>query len=179
MKIKNLSLPNPVLGKNDDVEGTYQVEAVVELGREEIKVSLKHNHSNKTLLEKIEKKQAIYTTEIICTKTDFRKTFKSSEKNQVIILSANELRDRVDVQFFITSEEEITDYKIEGSNPDYENATFVISKGDVLAYGGDIFFIAAKAYALMTVSSFMVIVSSDEEEGPMYIDLSDDEKVIL
>ena len=83
------------------------------------------------------------------------------------------------MQFFITAEEEIPDYEIIGSNPDYGNSTFFISKGDVLAYGGDTFFIAAKAYALMTVSSFMVIEASDEEKGPMYVDLSDDEKVIL
>lgn len=179
MKIKNLSLPNPVLGKNDDVEGAYRVEFLFELGREEIKVSLNHDLSNKTLLEKIEKKQVIYTTEVICTKTDFRKTFKSLNANQAIVLSTSELRDRVDLQFFITSEEEMPDYKIEGSNPDYGNETFLINKGDVLAYGGETFFIAAKGYALMTVSSFMIIVSSEIEEGPMYIDLSDDEKVII
>lgn len=179
MKINILSLPHPVLGRKDDVDGKYEVDASWELGREKIKLNILHKLVNNTLREMMKNNKVNFCTEVACAKTHYRNTFVSSEDKQEIILSASDLRDKVDVNFFITAKENMGNYKIDGANSDYGNNLFEIEKGDVLAYGGTTFFIAAKAYALMTVASFMVIDKYDEQEGPIHIDLEDDDKVII
>lgn len=179
MKINNLSLPHPVLGIGDDVRGSYNVGFQYKLERDKITLYIKEELFNRTLKNLVETKKALFTVEVNCYQTFYRKSFLFSEENYVIPISSVELRGRVNVTFYITATQDIPDYQIDEANDDYAGYKFEITKGDVLAYGGDTSFPAPKDWqALMAVTSFMEIEEYDKPEGPVHFVPTQDKVVI-
>lgn len=180
MRINNLSLPHPVLSSaNDDVRGSYNVDLQVELGRQKILLKIKQNLFNKTLKGLIDSKKAVYTVEVNCHQTFYRKSFASSEDSYVIEIPSKDLRNKSIVNFYITAVQDIPDYQIDEANEDYGSFKFDVTKGDVLAYGGYANFFAAKDWqALMAVTSFMRVESYAKPEGPVQFVLTQSEVVI-
>lgn len=173
MKIINLSLPHPVLGLGDDVKGDYQVKFSVDLKEDNISLIIRHDLKNKTLEYLIKTGRAKYSVEVHCMQTFYRNSFSSTESEQKIILPSFHLRNNVEVHFYITAKEDINDYHVEGSNPDYEGYKISVNKGDVLAYGGRVSFPALKDWeALQAVTSFMEIQEYPDPEGPMHFVLT-------
>jgi hypothetical protein len=180
MRINSLSLPHPVLGLSDDVEGAYDVKLNVQLGREEIVLNLEHLLKNNSIKSLIEQKKAIFCVEINCPKTFYRNTYLNGLESQEIKIPSHLLRDKVECDFFITACVNISDYSIAESNSDYDGVLFYIENGDVLATGGHTSFLAEKEWqAYKAVSNFMEIIQDqDREEGPIKIDLSS-EKIVI
>lgn len=179
MKINNLSLPHPVLGIGDDVRGSYNVVFKYKLEKDKITLYIKEELFNRTLKSLIETKKALFTVEVNCYQTFFRKSFLFSEENYVIENPSLELRGKVNVTFYITAAQDILDYQIDEANEDYAGYKFEITKGDVLAYGGGTSFPAPKDWqALMAVTSFMEIEEYDKPEGPVHFVLTQ-EKVVI
>lgn len=179
MKINNLSLPHPVLGVGDDVRGSYNADLQVELDTEKISLRINQSIFNRTLKSLIESKKAAFAVEVNCSQTFYRKSFLRNEDNYVIEIPSVELRNRVLVNFYITAEQDISDYQIDESNEDYNGYKFDITKGDVLAYGGFTSFNAPKDWqALIAVTSFMQIQEYDKPEGPVQFVLTQDKVVI-
>lgn len=179
MKINSLSLPHPVLGVGDDVEGAYTAETQVELGREQIILRVKQNLSNRTLDRLIQEHKAAFCAEVHCQQTVYRKSFLSFARDTAITIPARHLLNKVDVEFYITATEDIPDYQIDGANEDYKGYTFEIGKGDILAYSDPINFPAEKDWqAFMAVTSFMEIQEYNEEEGPLLFSLTQDKIMV-
>ncbi len=179
MKIDKLSLPHPVLGLGDDVSGAYQVSSSVKLGKERITVIVNHGLANATIEKLMENDVVRFCTEINCPQTLFRESFTTTEPNQTIEIDSANLRDKVDVRFYVTAKQDISSYSVAGANPDYQGFTFEIAKGDVLAYGGSTSFIAAKRWEeLKSISSFLVIMEGDKEEQPFEIYLNSDKIIV-
>lgn len=177
MKLDNLSLPHPVLGISDDIAGTYVVENPnIDLRNDPVIIKIKHSLSNKSLEHLIHDNKVAFCTEIHCKNAFFRQVYSSFNDQQEIRINANDIRDTVDLLYFLIAEVDIPDYSIEGTNSDYAKNTFYISKGDVIGYGGETSFIAEKKYqAYKAVSSFMDIVRDDTvDSGPIKVDMSGD-----
>ena len=173
MKIANLSLPHPVLGLGDDVKGDYEVKFSVDLNQDNTGLIIRHDLRNKTLEYLIKTGKAKYSVEVHCMQTFYRDSFSSTETEQNIIIPSSQLRNNVVVHFYITAKEDIGEYHIEGSNPDYEGYKINVGKGDVLAYGGRVTFPALKDWeALQAVTSFMEIQEYPDAEGPMHFILT-------
>jgi len=179
MKINSLSLPHPVLGIEDDVRGSYTVDFQVELDKEKISFKVKQNVINRTLKTLIDSKKAVFTIEVNCYQTFYRKSFLNSEENYVIEIPSVHLRNKVVVYFYITAAQDLPEYQIDEANEDYSGYKFDITKGDVLAYGGSTTFNAPKDWqALMAVTSFMQIEEYDKPEGPLQFVLTQDKVVV-
>lgn len=180
MKINNLSLPHPVLGINDDVgKFTYKPNFSVSLGKSDISLLMENLLDNPTLKKLISEKKAMFCTELNCMQTVYRQSFSTYEFNSSITLKADQLRNKVDVSFYIVASEDVDNYQIEGSNEDYQGYKFNIEKGDVLAYGGSTSFVALKDWeSLKAVKSFMDIQSYNEDKGPMKITLTESKIII-
>lgn len=181
MKAKNISYPYPVLGNEDDVEGDLKVSFKHVLGRDKIKLRPAFKLKNDTLAKLIKEEKASFTMEIECNSTFFRKNFVSFNKNSEFTIKSNLVRERVDAGFFIRAASIISDYKIKGCHPDYEGFSFNIEPGDILAVGGFTSFIAEKDFDPMrpSISSFMAVKEGNQEKGPMTINYSDDDKIII
>lgn len=179
MKINSLSLPHPVLGVGDDVDGTYTAETQVELGREQIILKVKQNLSNRTLDRLIQEHKAAFNVEVHCQQTVYRRSFLSFVRDTTIMIPARSLLNKVNVYFYITAVQDIPDYQIDGANEDYKGYTFEISKGDILAYSDPIDFPAEKDWqAFMAVTSFMEIQEYSQDEGPLLFSLTQDKIVV-
>src|SRR3990167_5937097 len=179
MKISSLSLPHPVLGSGDDVDGHYTADCDVSLTPSEVTLTIKYDLQNKTLEDLIKNDKALYSVEVHCMPTFYRMAHFSKQKEQTITIPAELLRNKVEVEFYITAITDLPDYQIEGSNSDYEGYKFDVNKSDVLAYGGKTHFPALKDWeALQAISSFMEIQESPDLESPMYFELKG-EKIIV
>lgn len=180
MKINNLSLPHPVLGISDDVgKFVYIPNFSVSLGKENISLQTENQLDNPTLNQLISEKKALFCTELNCMQTVYRRSLMTNEYKSSITLRVDQLRNKVEVSFYIIASENIEDYQIEGSNEDYKGYKFNIEKGDVLAYGGSTSFMAVKDWeSLKAVKSFMDIQSYNEDKGPMKITLTDSKIVV-
>lgn len=173
MRINSLSFPYPVLGVKDDVQGQYKVEVKISLSQTDIRLNFKHILYNETIEELIRGKKAVFCAQIICSKTFFRITYPSSQKEQEVIIPQNQLRDSVAVDFFIVAAKDIPNYSNKKSHKDYAGYNFFVGKADVLSFGGTFNFIASKQWmATNSISSFMSIRCGDFKEGPMKIDLT-------
>lgn len=179
MKIENLSLPHPVLGSSDDILGNYNTQSSIRLGRKEIGLSMIHELSHKTLEKLIEQKEAAFLTEVHCAQTLFRVSYIAHDKQQTIILPASDLRDKVDLSFYIIALKDLKQYKVDGANADYADFSFEISKGDILAYGGRSMFWAGKRWeAQKSVSNLMEVKSYESVSGSMKFFLTGDKIII-
>jgi len=179
MKIKNLSLPHPVLGVHDDVRGAYATQLLVQLTAEKVTLAIDHKLDNESIQGLLSSGKASFVVEVNCPKTFYRNVFLANANQQTIVIPSFHLLDKVDLDFFIVVTEDIGNYSIAEAHEDYKDYFFSLSKGDVIAGGSHANFIAEKSWlALKSVSSFMDIQKYDEYKGPIKIDLSSDKIII-
>lgn len=177
MKINSLLLPHPVLGRGDDVSGEYRVaddEFFIDQDDLTTKLSMRLILKNKTLEDLISSRSASFNIEVECPSTFYRKSFLFSKNGCVIEIEKNNLRGRVVVSFYITCNLKISEYQIDGANEDYNNATFEVDEGDVLAFAGSEVFDASILWEdLRRIFNIMKIRKDTErEDGPALIDLN-------
>ena len=173
MRTDSLSFPHPVLGVGDDVQGYHSVELTIMFSRETVRLKVNHTFYNDTIEKLIDKEKAVFCTQIICPKTIFREIRYGKEKNQVLEISQNDLRDKVTLHFFVIAADNIFDYENTRAHTDYKGFKFSVNKGDVLSVGGSSSFVADKKWlSTKAVSSFMTIRCGNKKDGPIDIDLS-------
>jgi hypothetical protein len=179
MKINSLLLPHPVLGREDDVAGEYRVKEdgfVVEQDDKNTKLSVQLVLQNKTLEDLVLDKRASFNIEVECPSTFYRKSFLFSVPNPEVEITKSNLRGKVAVSFYVTSNVKIPNYRIAGANADYSDTTFEIEEGDVLAFAGSVNFNAEILWEdLRRIFNIMKIRKDDErEEGPAIFELDGD-----
>lgn len=179
MKVNSLLLPHPVLGKNDDVAGEFKLkESGLSIRQADQKTMLLIDFvlKNETLERLISNKDAGFNVEIECPATFYRKSFRSTEPKFEVEIDKNNLRNKVIVSFYITSNNKIPEYKIFGANSDYADSSFEINEGDVLGYAGTTSFNAEILWEdLRRIFNIMKIERDPErEEGPAIIRLNGD-----
>lgn len=181
MKAKNVSYPYPVLGNEDDVQGEFNVSFKHVLSRDKIKLKAAFKLKNKTLEKLVKDEKAAFTMELECGGTFYRGNFRSFEKHAEFSIKSALVREHVGVGFFIRAVAPISKYQIDGCHPDYKGFAFEVGPGDILAIGGFTSFVAEKDFDPMkpSVSSFMVIKQGSSEKGPMEVDYSGDDKIVI
>lgn len=179
MKINNLLLPHPVLGRGDDAAGEFKIlEDGFAVYQDEQKTRLSVNFilKNETLEKLISKGEASFNVEIECPATFYRKSFLFIKDQCEIEIEKNNLRGKVYASFYVTSNIKIPDYKIIGANSDYANASFEINEADVIGYAGSTSFNAEILWEdLRRLFNIMKIEKDTErEEGPAMFNLNSD-----
>lgn len=162
MKIINQSFPHPVLGIRDDIQGKFEADLNWSCDRAYFYLYPVFNLQNDTIEKLIREDSAAYVVHIECANTFFRESFLFTNRSPEFKINADELRDKVDISFFISATKPLDDYKNSTVHEDYEGQVFHLEKGDILAYGGDTNFLAVKNYeSLKAVSSIMIINKGD------------------
>ena len=169
MKISNLSLPYPVLGVHDDIAGKYEITGPDVTTRPDVtEIKLIHVLGSHEIHAMVQAGMAEYGTHVHCMKTAYRRCFLTTSNSQAIEINSDDLRDRVDLEFFVVAAQEITDYQPAAAHPDYKGLQFRLRRGDVLAHGGITNFVAHKQWlGSEAVGSFMVLEQGDFKSGPM------------
>lgn len=174
MKISDLSLPLPVLGVHDDVAGQYDITGPSVTPKPDIiEIALDHVLRSREIQNLIDEGKAEFVTHVHCRKTAYRKCFKTATPKQLIEIKSDDLRDKVELEFFVIASAPINNYRFQSAHKDYEGFAFNVEVGEVMAYGGATNFVAEKQWmAAEAVGSFMVLQEGDTKRGPMKINLA-------
>ena len=176
------SYPFPVLGNGDDIKGEFVPDFECALDPRTITLNLKLVLQNKTLENLINQNLASFVVEVQCAGTFFRKTFQSNKKSWSEDVPASDLRDKVDLRFYICANKFIANYRPEGLHPDLvvEGFNIHIEKGDILADGGSGSFIADKEFHPLKspISSFVKIRCNNKNNAPVEVSYDDDNIII-
>ena len=182
MRVDVLSLPHPVLGPGDDVDGIYEANpsGSITFGRDKISIPIVHSLDNKTMETLLANCGVAFCIEVNCPQTFYRKTFLRQALNDVIEIPSDKLRRKTNINFYIVATRDISRYTIDGANEDYEGFEFEIKKGDVLGYGGYASFYAEKDWAIKDTYRLMTVTEADNEEQKDFrVDLNHDDSIVV
>lgn len=169
MLYNNREYPHPVLGVGDAVEGQFITHLSIKAGKKAIIIEPVFHLTNHDLNTLITENLAVFAIQIYCRATMFRQLFKSNDAiPKHISIPTPELRESVELDFFICANDNISDYTNSSWHPDFNGFSFPVEKGDILAYGGKGVFNANKTpEELRAISAFMNIDKYDKENGPI------------
>lgn len=180
MSVNSKSFPHPVLGNEDDIRGSFNVEFKYELSRNSIVLDAAYKLENSTIESLIKKGKASFILEIECRSSFFRGTQSGRSVEEKWVIPSRYLRERVMVSFYICADENIKNYSPAECHSDYEGFAFEIEKGEILAVGGSCSFIAEKSFDPLRppVSSIMAIREGRRHQGTMEVDYQSDKIMV-
>jgi hypothetical protein len=175
MKLSHRSYPHPVVGNADDViDAAFQAAITVHNDRVNYYIHVKLQCSSNTISKLVKKGDVVYVLHVECGNTLYRSATEFCENEREFMIPGEYLISNVEVNVFAQAKKDIPKYKVENAHPDYEDATFAVSSGDILAiseghsYDADINF-----DMLRSMSSIMEIKERDDkDDAPMEIVLN-------
>lgn len=182
MNIKDRLFTYPVLSSDsmDFINSTFAASYDYEtLGVISISFKFRCQLENTKIIELINQKKARLCVHIECSLTSYRKMFDLKINDVTEIkLDLRKINGRIEMISLVVATEDIFEYYSEDFNEDYENRSFYIDKGSILAYAslGSIT-INKNIQEFKNVESIFTITKlQSEEETPFSIDL-DSEKI--
>ena len=182
MRLSNRSYPHPVVGNGDDVPGAeFQASFDFIPDKSNFYLTATVRCSSTVLGKAIEKGTACYTIHVECSNTMYRRAYDFGEETHRIAIPMTMIHDTVEVNAFVRAKASIPKYKVDGAHPDYDEMTFSVGPGDILAIGdGQTFDADHPIDPLRRVGAMMVVERSSEAgDHPMKADLGDDKIRIL
>ena len=181
MKLRDRNYPHPVVGHRDDVpDAGFQVSVRCNTDRANVYFTAETMCGSDTLLDLIDAGDASYRLHVECGRTMYRVAHPLPTEKERVTIAAQHVAEDVEVVPFIIAERDLINYQPEGMHPDYGDARWSVSRGDVLAVGeGKVFHIDHHFDALRRVGSLLQIRKGDFREGPVKVDLSAPRKIIV
>lgn len=131
--------PYPVLGNDDDFNGHFTPSMTYSINPTDVSLEIRFDLENNYIEQLIQDGRASFFIEISCSKTYYRRFIKTDKLCLSYKDSSRKLRGRVDVSFFICTNEAIEDYCPLGE-------LCFVEAGDIIAVGGDASFVAEKEF---------------------------------
>lgn len=174
MKIKNIKLPYPVLGLNDDIIPAPICAFNMSSDKMKYMFDISFKMENPDIQKLIDDGFAQYVCEIDCVNTYLRFSKTSKVPRFYIELKRREVAGPISFFCSIVATKPIPEYKNSQAHPDYEGYTIDLNQGDLLAYLGEATYDAEIKYdRLQNVSTFMEIQESPLDDGKIYYVLSE------
>ena len=182
MNISNITFPYPVLGlrgeetsEEADVAGEFEAPFTVEIGSKFI-VKIDYALLNSPQLARLVKRgAAVFACEVTCRKTAFRSAYISKDAKQSFEIDTDMLRDQVVLTFFIVAVSDFIYADEGGWHEDYTKRSFDISRGAVLAYGGQAkVLVQREPEDGSRGSSLIAVEPGTAKTGPFEVDLETD-----
>lgn len=159
MKAKEMSLPYPVLGIQDDITPLLPQNAVNIAFKEEednFLVSIDLTYTNADIGQLIAAGKATYICECTCTKTFYRKDHHSTTPHFDFTIPRHHVCGRINFLCSIVVTQPIGAYHNQGFHEDYGDATFDMERGDLLAIFPEAWYDTELQYdKLQAAGSFM------------------------
>ena len=195
MKLKIRNFPHPVLNPfTDDFKNSFFKGAIVEFkeNNDEIVFLVEYKLKNNTLRNLIGMGKACFNAHFECASTMKRMAFSFSESelkmlsdngNEVTLqgevkIPTRYLNKKVDVNFFILSNENMDSYKNDEVHEDFLGESFKIQKGDILAFGITQT-IHIEKEPIASSNSIFKISKAIDYKTPIRIDFSGDQIKII
>ena len=166
MKFDNYQFPHPVLtSSTDDISGNPSLkDEIIDKG-DFYSVEINYTIDNQILENYINKNYGVIICEVNCAGTVYRDSFKATGKTVSFNLDKEKVRGKVNFSSYLVVKHDVDDYTNPESHPDYDEFSFELEAGDVLAYFRDFSFNAEINYKkLKAVSSFLKIEERNDIE---------------
>lgn len=174
MRNKDISYPYPVMGINDDFIVKPSAAATVDVNRASYNVHLEMCMENEEILALVEDGSAVFTCEVDCPTTFYRKVFTSKSPSLDIEIGRREVARRVSFDCTVTATRRIEGYSNRQFHEDYVGFKFNLEPGDILAFVDRLHYDADIKYdKLNSAGSFLSIVEGNDEEYTLYYLLHD------
>lgn len=169
MKNKDVCFPYPVLGVGDDVGPKPSVKPRINEEKDDFVIHVDIDMLNEDILKLIHDEYAIFTCEIDCPSTFYRRIFYSTEPTFDIRINRKDVAKRVCFDCTVTVTKSIKGYSNSLFHEDYKGVTFDLEPGDLLAFVGKLHYDADIRYdKLQSAGSFMTIIKGHDEDNTTY-----------
>lgn len=169
MLVRPRSYPHPVLSHfGDDVlDSAFQCTVAVQGTQTSYAAKVTARTSNKGIQDLVRAGRAEYAVHLECPATRYRGLFSSTDETFQFEVPATLVDGRVEVCSFILAKADIASYRNDRFHPDYDQLSFSVRRGDVLAVGLDQAFTADKHVdPLRRIPSIFVIVPDEDVRAP-------------
>lgn len=137
MFTEGYSFPHPVLGNEDDISGEFNIS--FDINRNENRKIVFENISveiiNAYINQQIEKGKATWFIKIYCSSTLKTWMLTGSDKFEI---NEDDVANKIEVQFFIITQSEISDYSHTSFNSQYSGEVFSLNKNEVIGISGKV-----------------------------------------
>lgn len=138
MKISGYKFGHPVFGINDyyDFEPIVNIEQKIEDEYLVISSSNFDLGDNQELKDLLRNDKASIVTELFCSYTMFRESFRSKDGIHVRV-PLKLLKNKIEILYFIVANEIIKNYTNDSLKPSLKSQSFFVEQGDILAILGE------------------------------------------
>lgn len=140
---ENKAFPHPVLSpfsemkERDYVSQDFQAACKFLVGPENCPVlKIRWDLREQSILKLIRDGQAVYAAEVYCPKTYFRCLLTSKQSEFAHTFGRGELHERTEVSAYVACLKQVQNHNSENFHEEFgENASFALTRGDVMAIG--------------------------------------------
>lgn len=137
MDIRNKLYPYPVLwaGNDDYIKSEFSCDIKILREGKNFLLEVNFNLLNEKIAELITKGKAEYVVRIECSATCYRRIMKSDKDFLKIYINESHLLGRTVINSYIVVKEKLENYYNDDFNADYNNVSFDLDIGNLLAIG--------------------------------------------
>ncbi len=169
MNKSGLSYPHPVLGVGDDILSTCGIVPAITKDASDYHIHFDLLIENDDILTLIDQKKALFSCEVNCPSTFYRRVETSITPNFDININRKDVSKRIDFECSVVATQKIDNYTNADFHEDFIGFSFQIEPGDYLAifkeghYDVDI-----KYDKLRSAGSFIKIVPGEDDVNTLY-----------
>lgn len=181
MRLSERSYPHPVVGNRDDVPGAaFQAAVTATSDKENFYIDIQIECSSASVQSLIQEQRATFVAHVECSNTLYRQAFRFTETSHRITIPGSRLFDKFEVNVLACASANVPGYIVAGAHPDYGDAAFDLSEGDIVAVADGHEFLAEFEDALARIGSIMQVDESrDADDGIMKVDWNGKRIVII
>lgn len=180
----NKNYPHPVLSKErddfDKRKAYFDIKIFSKTEGNYYRLNCQVKLKERVIEDLIKQGNAKFVIRVHCNRTRFRKVFEFSELQEEIILPASSLDSKIEISTYIVAKKKIESYTSLSFHSDYEDISFIILPGDVLAEGPEYSMDVEKEIdKLVKLPSIFTIILDQAKTAPsMNVDSGGDKIVV-
>lgn len=174
--------PYPVLSEfyDDYKGGKYSVEISIEQIFEGIQLNFSSTLISDTLIEMLHSKKIRFIYHVECAQTGYREIIITKKFKKTKVISASDLRGKVQICPYIVAAEDIPNYSNSDFHDDYADITFNIEYGCIMGIARQVDFVIENYETSIanTDSIFTIVKTSNDQGKEMQFNI-DNDKIII
>jgi hypothetical protein len=179
MNTVSFSLPHPVLGLGDDIDGAFSIE--IQVKRDPAKRCMEFHITNLEVTNKyvsahLREQRFGIVFKVYCSSTF--KTWSFLNPIGLFTIPEDELANKVEIEAFIVALQPFATYADKSFNPDFEGEIFSLGKFDIVGTVGKIIVPIEKKYEKLSIGNIFSFVPEESHLKPVSFDLNGDKIIV-
>ncbi len=178
--------PYPVLSAfSDDIENsTFESTVIYQTDKKDYRFTYTITLHNSTIIQLLKEHRAVLALHFECGRTFFREKYKIEDItwsdcitiSGTIVIPWSRICGKTEISAFIYADDVIENYHPEGLHPDYQQTTFTMRPGEILATSGPVILDVYSDYEPIQKPDSIIVFKLDKERetGEIHINLNSD-----